>query len=89
MWLRLDYIKHLPEDSTDKEDSESNLSSIVELIYICCYCPEALSIITSVATHVNETIRQMDNFRKTIEVSKKLIGDVGDSLLSPHRVSYS
>ena len=54
------------------------------LIYVLT---EALSIITSVATHVNETIRQMDNFKKTIEVSKKLIGDVGDSLLSPHRVN--
>ena len=39
------------------------------------------------ASHVNETMRQIDNFKKTIEVSKKLIGDVGDSLLSPHRVS--
>jgi FYVE/RhoGEF/PH domain-containing protein 5/6 len=66
--LLADYIKHLPEDSIDKEDSE-----------------KALSIISSVATHVNDTIRQMDNFKKTIEVSKKLIGDVGESLLSPHR----
>ncbi|XP_019855450.1 PREDICTED: nascent polypeptide-associated complex subunit alpha, muscle-specific form-like isoform X2 [Amphimedon queenslandica] len=66
--LLADYIKHLEQDSADREDSE-----------------KALSIISSVATHVNETIRQMDNFRKTVEVSKRLIGDVGDSLLSPHR----
>ena len=48
---------------------------------------EALEIISSVATHVNETMRQMENFKKVVEVSKKLIGDVGDSLVTPHRVS--
>ena len=47
---------------------------------------EALGMIAAVASHINETIRQMDNFKKIVEVSKKLIGDVGDSLISPHRV---
>ena len=51
-----------------------------------CIIIEALGIISSVATHVNETIREIDNFKKIIDVSKKLIGDVGDSLISPHRV---
>lgn len=66
--LLTDYVKHLPEDSPDRIQSE-----------------RALEIISSVATHVNETIRQMDNFRKVMEVRKKLIGDTGDTLITPYR----
>lgn len=28
-----------------------------------------------------------DNFRKIVEVRKKLIGDTGDTLITPYRVS--
>ena len=48
---------------------------------------ESLVLISDVAAHVNESIRQVDNFKKLIEVQKKLIGDTGGSLISPSRVS--
>ena len=41
------------------------------------------------AAHVNESIRQVDNFKKLLDVQKKLVGDIGDSLISPSRVSSS
>ena len=47
----------------------------------------SLALISDVAAHVNESIRQVDNFKKLIEVQKKLIGDTGGSLISPSRVS--
>ncbi|XP_065909891.1 FYVE, RhoGEF and PH domain-containing protein 6-like [Dysidea avara] len=46
---------------------------------------KALELISKVAAHVNESIRQVDNFRKLIEVQKKLVGDTGDNLISPSR----
>ena len=98
-------MKHLPEDSDDRPNSESGFyfqclfflmsdhSYIVSLSFLhfflsslFCSLSEALGMIAAVASHINETIRQMDNFKKIVEVSKKLIGDVGDSLISPHRV---
>ena len=48
----------------------------------------SLELISEVALHVNESMRQMDNFKKLMEVQKKLIGDGGDNLISPSRVSY-
>lgn len=45
----------------------------------------ALDIISEVANHVNETIRQMDNFKKLMDIKKKLLGDTGDSLITPYR----
>ena len=44
-------------------------------------------MISKVALHVNESMRQVDNFKKLMEVQKKLIGDDGDNLISPSRVS--
>ena len=44
-------------------------------------------MISKVALHVNESMRQVDNFKKLMEVQKKLIGDGGDNLISPSRVS--
>ena len=46
-----------------------------------------MELISKVAAHVNESIRQVDNFKKLLDVQKKLVGDVGDSLVSPSRVS--
>ena len=48
---------------------------------------ESLELISKVALHVNESMRQVDNFKKLMEVQKKLIGDGGDNLISPSRVS--
>ena len=48
---------------------------------------ESLELISKVALHVNESMRQVDNFKKLMEVQKKLIGDDGDNLISPSRVS--
>eukprot|EP00731_Ephydatia_muelleri_P001734 Em0001g1734a len=45
----------------------------------------ALEIISQVALHVNDTMKRMDNFKKVIEVCKKLSGDTGDSLITPYR----
>ena len=47
----------------------------------------SLELISKVAVHVNESIRQVDNFKKLLDVQKKLVGDIGDSLISPSRVS--
>ena len=47
----------------------------------------SLELISKVAMHVNESMRQVDNFKKLMEVQKKLVGDDGDSLISPSRVS--
>lgn len=49
----------------------------------------SLELISKVAAHVNESIRQVDNFKKLLDVQKKLVGDIGDSLISPSRVSSS
>ncbi len=59
-----DYVKHLPEDSKDREDSESMLytsllNELNKYIGSWQFCSEALEAISSTATHVNETIRQM------------------------------
>ena len=51
------------------------------------YYPGSLELISKVALHVNESMRQVDNFKKLMEVQKKLIGDGGDNLISPSRVS--
>lgn len=48
---------------------------------------ESLELISEVAAHVNKSIRQVDNFKKLLDVQKKLVGDTGDSLISPSRVS--
>lgn len=47
----------------------------------------SLELISKVAAHVNESIRQVDNFKKLLDVQKKLVGDTGNSLISPSRVS--
>ena len=52
-----------------------------------CNCTGSLELISKVAAHVNESIRQVDNFKKLLDVQKKLVGDTGDSLISPSRVS--
>ena len=44
-------------------------------------------MISKAAEHVNESMKQVDNFKKLMEVQKKLIGDGGDNLISPSRVS--
>ncbi|KAI6646682.1 FYVE, RhoGEF and PH domain-containing protein 6-like [Oopsacas minuta] len=62
------YIKHLPEDSTDGEDSE-----------------KALALITEVAVHVNENLRQMDNFKKMVDVLNKIDGDVANLFVEPRQ----
>ena len=49
----------------------------------------SLELISKVAVHVNESMRQVDNFKKLMEVQKKLVGDDGDSLISPSRVSLN
>ena len=107
--ITTDYLKHLPEGSDDRQNSESNytftdclirvfcwfkyISSvilsqclIVVISYDCIYTG-SLELISKVAAHVNESIRQVDNFKKLLEVQKKLVGDIGDSLISPSRVS--
>ena len=53
---------------------------------LCVVYVEALDCIAQVAQHVNESIRQVDNFKKLIEVEKKLIGDTGGGLITPTRV---
>jgi len=60
---------------------------IIIIIIIALCVVESLALISDVAAHVNESIRQVDNFKKLIEVQKKLIGDTGGSLISPSRVS--
>ena len=100
--MATDYLKHLPEDSDDRLSSESNYTFtdclirvvyvifshclIVVIIYDCTHTG-SLELISKVAAHVNESIRQVDNFKKLLEVQKKLVGDIGDSLISPSRVS--
>lgn len=51
------------------------------------YSVGSLELISKVAVHVNESMRQVDNFKKLMEVQKKLVGDDVDSLISPSRVS--
>lgn len=65
--LLQDYIKHLPENSEDLEESQ-----------------KALDCIAKVAQQVNESIRQVDNFKKLVEIERKLIGDTG-GLITPTR----
>ena len=65
-------------------------STLMYLGYACYHVDHvvgSLVLISDVAAHVNESIRQVDNFKKLIEVQKKLIGDTGGSLISPSRVS--
>lgn len=57
------------------------------VIYFVIVLTESLQLISKVAAHVNESIRQVDNFKKLIDVQKKLVGDTGDGLISPSRVS--
>lgn len=62
-------------------------SCVVGDIDYLTFVIEALELISKVASHVNESIRQVDNFRKLIDVQKRLVGETGDSLISPSRVS--
>ena len=87
--LTTDYLKHLPNDSNDRVDSESILivQSCVLLECIIRVTAESLELISKVAVHVNESMKQVDNFKKLMEVQKRLIGDGGNDLISPSRVS--
>lgn len=90
MCLTTDYLKHLPEDSNDRQDSESMCfpnSRSVRSIRISLPFSESLELISKVAVHVNESMKQVENFKKLMEVQKKLTGDDGDNLISPSRVS--
>ena len=62
-------------------------SCVVGDIGYLTFVIEALELISKVAAHVNDSIRQVDNFRKLIDVQKRLVGETGDSLISPSRVS--
>jgi len=85
--LVTDYLKHLPADSEDRFDSESKIMCCLRIFISYLKFIEALELISRVAAHVNESIRQVDNFRKLIDVQKRLVGETGDSLISPSRVS--
>ena len=63
----------------------SYIPTIQYLFYSCVYTG-SLKFISKVAAHVSESICQVDNFKKLLGVQKKLVG-IGDSLVSPNRVS--
>lgn len=71
---------------TDKIVKVLIVQSCVILEYNCT--AGSLELISKVALHVNESMRQVENFKKLMEVQKKLTGDGGDNLISPSRVSY-
>ena len=39
------------------------------------------------AIHVNKSLQEAENFKKLLDVQNKLVGDTGDDLISPSRVS--
>ena len=92
-----DYLKKLPEDSLDREESESkwpldsnNLKLFITFknnydfqIYACFEFIEALEIIRKAAVHSNEALNKIKKFKEILEVEKKL-GNVLQ-LVSPTR----
>lgn len=85
--LLKEYIKNLPDGSTDRADSESKEESYHCKTYLATTnhltFAEALEQASDAAAHANNAMRGMEKFKKLLEVQETLGGSV--DLVSPTR----
>ena len=52
-------------------------------VFVCEMCTEAAEEISNVASHINENIRQRENFQKMLSIQNSLTGEGAPKILAP------